>query len=238
MSTLSQNVKQAIHDFDTIKDAIEYKGIEIPEGTHTSEYAEKIHEIETGITPAGTISIIENGTGIDVAEYASADVNVETYEAVLTNLIERDITSIDIPQGTTRIGEYACAHCGNLNSVTIPNSVTEIADYAFYASSFSTIELPENVRFIGNHAFDNCSMLNNINIPNGIISIGDYAFDACFITNIIIPDSVTYIGEYAFINTVLSDIYYTGTQAQWESITKGTDAIPTGATVHYEYTPE
>lgn len=48
MATLSQNVKQAIHDFDTIKDAIEYKGVDVPTGTPTSEYDQKIREIQTG----------------------------------------------------------------------------------------------------------------------------------------------------------------------------------------------
>lgn len=41
MSTLSQNVKQAIHDFDAIKDAIEYQGVDVPAGTPTSGYEQK-----------------------------------------------------------------------------------------------------------------------------------------------------------------------------------------------------
>ena len=38
--------------------------------------------------------------------------------------------------------------------------------------------------------------------------------------------------------TALTDIYYTGTQAQWETITGLSGAgIGAGVTVHYEYTP-
>lgn len=68
MSTLSQNVKQAIHDFDAIKDAIEYQGVDVPVGTPTSGYEQKIKEIQTGITPTGTVELIENGTH-NVAPY-------------------------------------------------------------------------------------------------------------------------------------------------------------------------
>jgi hypothetical protein len=57
MATLSKNIHQAIDDFDNIKDAIECKGVDVPTGTPTSEYSEKIKNIETGITPIGTIRI-------------------------------------------------------------------------------------------------------------------------------------------------------------------------------------
>jgi len=39
-------------------------------------------------------------------------------------MIERDITSINIPNNTTKIGNYAFAECSYLSSVTIPNTVT------------------------------------------------------------------------------------------------------------------
>ncbi len=41
-----------------------------------------VDSIETGITPTGTIQLTQNGTGIDVTQYAAADVTVpNTYEA-------------------------------------------------------------------------------------------------------------------------------------------------------------
>ena len=36
-----------------------------------------------------------------------------------------------IPEGTTKIGQEAFCDCPKLTSVTIPNSVTEIGNYAF-----------------------------------------------------------------------------------------------------------
>ena len=56
--TITENVNQAVQDFDNIKQARIDKGIEIPNGTPTSEYADKI----------GTIKI--NGLDINNAKYA------------------------------------------------------------------------------------------------------------------------------------------------------------------------
>ena len=44
-STLSRNIVQTTNDFDSIREAIIEKGVEVPVGTATSEYAEKIKEI-------------------------------------------------------------------------------------------------------------------------------------------------------------------------------------------------
>ena len=55
-----------------------------------------------------------------------------------------------------------------------------------------------------------------------------------------IPGSVTTIGDRAFYNcTNLTDIYYTGSEADWAQITIGDDNYDlTDATIHYNYVPE
>ena len=75
----------------------------------------------------------------------------------------------------------------------IPNSVTNIGDYAFSKCwSLTNINIPNSVTNIGDYAFDGCSSLTNINIPNSVTNIGDYAFGECSsLTNINIPNSVT-----------------------------------------------
>ena len=45
------------------------------------------------------------------------------------------MTSITIPNSVTEIGEWAFGNCSGLTSVTIPNSVTYIGDLAFYDCS-------------------------------------------------------------------------------------------------------
>lgn len=59
MSKLEKYVNQAISDFDTIKEAIKRKGIEVPYGTDTREYGALIDAIES--MPASIILRDENG---------------------------------------------------------------------------------------------------------------------------------------------------------------------------------
>lgn len=173
MSTLSQNVHQAIHDFDNIKDAIIEKGVEISEGTHTSEYAEKIQEIETGITPSGTILIIENGAGIDVTEYASANVNVDTF---------------------IRLKGFLTGYGDDLNddNFTIATPYP-LCDYAVAGRKYiKTVTCDENndVRIIPSHCFYNCTKLESADFSNtyDCKTIRDYAFAGCAkLASLILP---------------------------------------------------
>jgi len=109
-------------------------------------------------------------------------------------------SSITIPNTVTSIGEWAFDRCTCLTSITIPNSVTSIGDYAFsYCSGLTSITIPNSVTSIGHYAFEYCSGLTSIAIPNSVKSIGDFAFEYCSgLTSVTIPNSVTSIGKSAF----------------------------------------
>ena len=47
--------------------------------------------------------------------------------------------------------------CTSLTTVTIPDSVTHIRDFAFYdCKLLANIDFPDSVTYIGNNAFDKC----------------------------------------------------------------------------------
>ena len=70
--------------------------------------------------------------------------------------------------------------CTNLPSVTIPGSVTNIGDFAFYQCSILTnATIIYGPTRIGNFAFQFCTNLPSVTIPGSVINIGDYAFADC-----------------------------------------------------------
>ncbi|MBQ6681845.1 MAG: leucine-rich repeat domain-containing protein [Prevotella sp.] len=97
------------------------------------------------------------------------------------------------------IDEHAFAYCTGLNSVIIPEGVTQIGQYAFKdCSNMTNIILPNNLTNIGEEAFNGCSSLTKINIPKSMTTINKWAFSGCGLTSVDIPDHVMKINDYAF----------------------------------------
>ena len=127
----------------------------------------------------------------------------------------RTMTELTIPSGVTSIGHDAFLNYTNLTSVTIPSSVT----------------------YLDVSAFNGCTNLANVTLPSSLTKIEQWAFHGCTsLTRISIPGSVTSIGNVAFYNTGLKDVYYAGTEAQWNAIQMGEyNEKLTRANIHYNH---
>ena len=114
--------------------------------------------------------------------------------------IPSTVSSVTIPNSVTYISNYAFSGCRGLTSVTIPNSVTYIFDNAFSGcSGLTSVTIPNSVTSIGDNVFYGCSGLTSVTIPNSVTSIGSSAFSDCSgLISVTIPNSVTYISNYAF----------------------------------------
>ena len=101
-------------------------------------------------------------------------------ETATKTLIVGCKNSVTIPDSVTSIGDYAFAYCDSLESVTIPDSVTSIGDRAFSGcDSLASITIPDSVTSIGVYAFYWCSSLESVTIGDSVTSIGYRAFNDC-----------------------------------------------------------
>lgn len=153
------------------------------------------------------------------------------------------LTGVDIPDSVTEVGRAAFYYCTALKSVRLPGQLKHIPDYMFYmCTSLANVLPPEELTEIGAYAFS-CCKIENFVFSDGLWRIGDYSFEGCEISSVSIPDSCYYIGNWAFYNctaltdahlgrgltylgsgvfygTSLTDVYYSGTVAEYAAVVK------------------
>ena len=102
-----------------------------------------------------------------------------------------ELTSLEIPEGSTSIDEYAFDGCTSLTTMTIPASVTSIGRNAFSGcTGLTTLTINEpaannasrraateqGLQVIGNSAFANCTGLTTLSLPATLKLIETSAF--------------------------------------------------------------
>ena len=91
----------------------------------------------------------------------------------------KNLTSVVLPEGITTFNNAVFAGCNNLTNVNWPSDLTTISPWTFSSCAFTSFTIPETVTEIGDHAFYNCNGLTEIIIPASVTSIGHNAFYEC-----------------------------------------------------------
>lgn len=179
----------------------DWSNLTIQSGNSAVEDAANAQLFDFAFTPDNTAVIVRyKGTAADVT--------------IPSHYKGKPVTMID----------HAAFHDSSVTSVTIPDSVTSIPDYAFaFCSQLTNISIPNSVTFIGFSAFNSCTSLKSITLPSSLSTIQSFAFYNCGnLETIRIPVSVTFIGNYAFAGCPSSmTVTYSGSKKQWDAITKG-----------------
>ena len=131
------------------------------------------------------------------------------------------IESVTIPGSITDIANNAFLNCANLKKVVISDGVAKVGEYVFAGcSSLAEVEFAGSVLSIEKYAFENCSSLAEVTIAEGVTEIKESAFVGCnSLKKVVLPKSITNIAKNAFSGCVIEDVYYAGSVAEWCGIT-------------------
>ena len=165
----------------------------------------------TSISIGSGVSSIENSAFryCSKLSYITVADNNQYFTSISGNLYNKNKTVLI---------QYAIGKTNS--SFAIPNSVTSIADFAFWCCRLTKITIGNSVTSIGGWAFNESTNLINVTFGNSVNSIGMFSFQSCEnLSSVIIGNNVSSIGVAIFNSChKLKTIFYNGTSEQWNKI--------------------
>ncbi|QKX39421.1 leucine-rich repeat domain-containing protein [Metamycoplasma hominis] len=140
------------------------------------------------------ISINSNNKNFEIKDNFFIDKNNKKILAYL----DEKATKVTIPGSVKEIGEWAFYGCKNLKEVILNKGLEKIGAWAFSDTKIESITIPGSVKEIGEDAFNGCTNLKEVILNEGLEGIGWYAFSNTNIESITIPGSIKEIDKYAF----------------------------------------
>lgn len=152
---------------------------------------------------SGVITKYDYSCGNEVSIPESIDgVNIKSIatNAFVASDNTKPLQSINM-ENASYLTTFSFSDFTNLKHATLPRTLVEIPQKAFFNCPLTTINLPGTVEKIGNYAFKGTSLSGSLYLPNSLKTIGVGAFDGLKLTGTLtIPDSVTTISNEAFYN--------------------------------------
>ena len=115
---------------------------------------------------------------------------------------DTDITKIEIPESVTNIYDYAFYSCSKLTNFNFPSQLKRIGCSAFEnCDGLTSISIPESVVEIDYYAFSSCVNLSTAKLPMSLSSISSGLFSGCEnLLSVNIPEGIKEVGYSAFSN--------------------------------------
>lgn len=218
-------------------------------------------QVSTGIATAiSAFTYVNHGDSIEITGF-----NNSVSDVVIPSEIE------GLPVTAISVGAF---YLSTITSIEVPDSVTSIGEMAFLGcTSLKSVKLSTGVAKIDKNAFGSCSALQEIQvakdnpnfsslngvlyskkqdtlviypaaktdaayiIPSGVTSVAMYAFsENPYLETLTIPNSLIKVGDSAFYNCKnLRAVSYNGTEEEWNQITIGLlNEKLTGANIQYQ----
>lgn len=150
---------------------------------------------------SGVITKYDYSCGNEVSIPESIDgVNINSIanNAFVASDNTKPLQSINM-ENASYLTTFTFSDFTNLKYATLPKTLVEIPQKAFFNCPLTTINLPDTVEKIDNYAFKGTSLSGSLYLPKSLKTIGVGAFDSLKLTGTLtIPDSVTTISNEAF----------------------------------------
>ena len=232
--TLTVSGKGAIPDL-AINRVIQENGLQVKKAV-----------IENGITALGGSAYSMCDTLETVSLPASMRIISRSSFECCTALKE-----IDIPNGVQYIASSAFQACTSLSKVTLPASLRVIESAAFRTCSALTgirlpaglsyigiqafmetgltdVVVPGSVRILDGWAFSQCHSLKSAVLSVGLTTLYDCTFQNSALEYVVLPKSVTTVSDLAFYYCTLKELYYEGSEAEFNAINIRREGEPLG----------
>ena len=96
-----------------------------------------------------------------------------------------------------------------VKNLSIPNSISNINDYAFVGcEGLTEVTIPNGVMGIGDEAFSGCKNMTKVSIPNSVSKIGDNAFYDCSRLQKVQIEDMNAWWKISFANRDSNPLYY------------------------------
>jgi len=175
--------------------------------------------------PSLTTLDLSNVTIVAYSTYPANTIPLTAFTPVPPNNYTQNLQTITLPSTITSIDNQAFYGCTGLTTVIIPSTVlTTMVSGAFYGcANLTSINIPSSVISLGASVFFGCSKLTSINIPSSVTLIGNAAFSGC--------SGLTTIYANNVIPVNLSSALYT-----FNNVNKSTCIlhVPIGSTAAYQ----
>lgn len=163
-----------------------------------------------------------NKSKVDIPDYIEGKPVIRIGDNAFENA--REVEKITLPNTLKEIGRDAFAStglctfsansnlilidvnafflCKSLQTVTIPDSITEIKPSTFACcEKLKYVKFPNRLTIIGKNAFNGCKALESINFPPTLRRVEDKAFFDTMIYKIVFPQKVEFVGSCAFVKS-------------------------------------
>lgn len=171
---------------------------------------------------------------------------------------------VHLPENLTALNRNVFDYCTSLTEITIPEGVTAVEEYAFrWCTGLTELYVPDSVRSFDSEALYHCDNLSWLSVPDAdrwkISTMTGWGAVECPVRTLIIrggttleteeikcvyhkqiylPATLTRIEDKACWSSLVTDIYFAGTEEQWNAIEMGEgNENLTKPTIHFGVSP-